>query len=75
MISNLPDAVWKIDLTPLMWTIIHKRNGRLRLVPDRFRFFEIEKDYKAMSEMIYGDYPKFEEIIKVLQELEKEINK
>lgn len=75
MISNLPDAVWKIDLTPLMWTLIHKRNGRLRLVPDRFRFSEIEKDYMAMSEMIYGDYPKFEEIIKVLQELEKEINK
>ena len=56
MIFNLPDTVCKIDLTPLMWTLIHKRNGRLRLVPDRFRFFEIEKDYKAMSEMIYGDY-------------------
>ena len=28
-----------------------------------------------MSEMIYGDHPNFEEIIKVLQELEKEINK
>ena len=39
------------------------------------RFSEIEKDYKAMSEMIYGEYPNFEEIIKVLQELEKEINK
>ena len=24
--------------------------------------------------MIYGDYPNFEEIIKVLKELEKEIN-
>ena len=39
------------------------------------RFSEIEKDYKAMSEMIYGEYPNFEEIIEVLQELEKEINK
>ncbi|EFK94757.1 hypothetical protein HMPREF9261_0307 [Finegoldia magna ACS-171-V-Col3] len=47
----------------------------MRLVPDEFRFSEIEKDYKAMSEMIYGEYPNFEEIIKVLQELEKEINK
>ena len=75
MISNLPDAVWKIDLTPLMWTLIHKQNGRLILVLDRFRFSEIEKDYIAMSEMIYGEYPNFEEIIKVLQELEKEINK
>ncbi|MDU3193408.1 MAG: nucleotidyl transferase AbiEii/AbiGii toxin family protein, partial [Finegoldia magna] len=50
-------------------------NGRLKLVPREFRFSEIEKDYKAMAEMIYGEYPKFEEIIKVLQELEKEINK
>ena len=50
-------------------------NSRLRLVPDEFRFSELEKDYKAMSEMIYGDYPNFEEIINVLQELEKEMNK
>lgn len=49
--------------------------GKLKLVPREYRFSEIEKDYKAMSEMIYGEYPKFEEIIKVLQELEKEINK
>ena len=48
--------------------------GKLRLVPKEFRFPEIEKDYKAMAEMIYGDYPNFEEIIKVLKELEKEIN-
>lgn len=34
----------------------------------------MEKDYKAMAEMIYGEYPNLEEIIKVLQELEKEIN-
>ncbi len=50
-------------------------NGRLRLVPREYRFSEIEKDYKAMGEMIYGDYPNFEKIIKVLKELEKEINK
>ena len=49
--------------------------GKLKLVPREFRFSEIEKDYRAMAEMIYGDYPSFEEIIKVLQELEKEINK
>ena len=49
--------------------------GKVKLVPREFRFSEIEKDYRAMAEMIYGDYPSFEEIIKVLQELEKEINK
>ena len=49
--------------------------GKLKLVPRECRFSEIEKDYKAMEEMIYGEYPKFDEIIKVLKELEKEINK
>ncbi|MHC5848026.1 nucleotidyl transferase AbiEii/AbiGii toxin family protein, partial [Streptococcus pyogenes] len=49
--------------------------GKLKLVPKEYRFSEIEKDYKAMEEMIYGEYPKFDEIIKVLKELEKEINK
>ncbi len=50
-------------------------SGRLKLAPREFRFSEIEKDYEAMAEMIYGEYPTFEEIIKVLKELEKEINK
>ena len=67
---------FKMKFYPRMWAKYEEAlDGRLRLVLDRFRFSEIEKDYKAMSEMIYGEYPKFEEIIKVLQELEKEINK
>ena len=49
-------------------------NGRLRLVSAEYRFSEIEKDYRAMSEMIYGNYPKFEDIIKTLKQLENEIN-
>lgn len=48
--------------------------GRLRLVPDEIRFSEIKNDYHAMLEMIYGEYPSFEEMIRILQELEKEIN-
>ncbi|PWV44333.1 nucleotidyltransferase AbiEii toxin of type IV toxin-antitoxin system, partial [Finegoldia magna] len=67
---------FKMKFYPRKWAKYEDAlNGRLKLVPREFRFSEIEKDYKAMSEMIYGDYPNFEEIIKVLQELEKEINK
>lgn len=50
-------------------------NGRLKLIPDELRLHELVKDYKDMAEMIYGDYPSFEAIIKGLQALEKEINK
>ena len=67
---------FKMKFYPRKWARYEEAlNGRLRLVPREYRFSEIEKDYKAMSEMIYGDYPNFEEIIKVLKELEKEINK
>ncbi|VIG15392.1 Nucleotidyl transferase of uncharacterised function (DUF1814) [Clostridioides difficile] len=67
---------FKMKFYPRKWARYEEAlDGRLKLVPRKYRFSEIEKDYKAMSEMIYGDYPKFEEIIKVLKELEKEINK
>ena len=66
---------FKMKFYPRKWARYEDAlNGRLKLVPREFRFSEIEKDYKAMAEMIYGEYPNFEEIIKVLQELEKEIN-
>ncbi|MGK0469498.1 MAG: L-rhamnose isomerase, partial [Clostridium sp.] len=35
---------------------------------------ELEKDYKAMENMIFDKYISFDEIIKTLQELEIEIN-
>lgn len=67
---------FKMKFYPRKWAKYEEAlNGKLRLVPREFRFSEIEKDYKAMSEMIYGEYPNFEQIIKVLKELEKEINK
>jgi hypothetical protein len=34
----------------------------------------MEKDYQAMSDLIFGKKPSFEEIIAVLRELELEIN-
>ncbi|MGI6714517.1 MAG: nucleotidyl transferase AbiEii/AbiGii toxin family protein [Bacilli bacterium] len=48
--------------------------GQIRLLPDEYRFNEIKKDYGAMQEMIYGDYPTFTKMMKILKELEKEIN-
>lgn len=67
---------FKMKFYPRKWAKYEDAmDSKLRLVPDKFRFLELENDYKAMLEMIYGEYPSFEEIIKILKELETEINK
>lgn len=67
---------FKMKFYPRKWAKYEDAmDSKLRLVPDKFRFLELENDYKAMSEMIYGEYPSLEEIIKILKELETEINK
>jgi hypothetical protein len=48
--------------------------GTLKLLPQNFRLAELEKDYKAMGNMIFDKYISFDEIIKTLKELEIEIN-
>jgi hypothetical protein len=48
--------------------------GTLKLIPQRYRVLELEKDYKAMENMIFDKHLEFTEIIEVLSELEKEIN-
>ncbi len=49
-------------------------NHNFKLVPPEYRIAELEKDYKQMQEMLYGNIPTFAEIIAYLKELEKEIN-
>jgi hypothetical protein len=48
--------------------------GSLKLIPADSIVAEMEKDYEAMQEMIFGDYPAFDEIITSLRALEEEIN-
>ena len=48
--------------------------GTLKLLPPDFRLVELEKDYKAMENMIFDKYISFDEIIKILKKLEIEIN-
>ena len=48
--------------------------GTLKLLPPEFRLDSLEKDYKAMGNMIFDKYISFEEIINILENLEKEIN-
>jgi len=48
--------------------------GTLKLLPPEFRLDSLEKDYKAMQNMIFDKYISFDEIIEILENLEKEIN-
>lgn len=66
---------FKMKFYPRKWAKYEEvLEGKLRLIPEEQRFKELEEDYKAMAEMIYGSYPSFEELIRTLQDLEKEIN-
>ncbi len=52
-------------------TILHHEANR----PDEYRLKEIKEDYKNMTEMFFGEYPSFEELMNSVLELEKEIHK
>ena len=67
---------FKMKFYPRKWARYEDvLNGKLRLIPDEYRLKEIEEDYNAMEEMIYGDYPRFDDLITSLEKLEKEINR
>jgi hypothetical protein len=48
--------------------------GSFRLVPNDAVLQELRKDYQAMRNMIYGDYPDFDVMITILLGLEEAIN-
>ena len=50
------------------------RIGSLRLIPAKHSIDRIASDYSKMQSMIYGDVPKFDELLASIEKLEKEIN-
>lgn len=48
--------------------------GTFKLLPSGHVLTAIEKDYVQMRNLIFGRYPAFDEIMRVLQQLETEIN-
>jgi hypothetical protein len=50
------------------------RPGTLRLVPPPARVSELEKDYEKMREMIFGEPPGFDHILRTLKGIEDRIN-
>ncbi len=48
--------------------------GTLKLVPPEYRMDDLRKDYAAMSNMMFGEYPDFDTLMIYIRELEQEIN-
>lgn len=48
--------------------------GSFRLIPDGHVMMGLRKDYADMRQMIFGDYPSFDDVIDTLSKLELEIN-
>lgn len=48
--------------------------GGIHLIPPDTRLKELAQDYDLMRDMFFGPFPKIEEILTRLQELEREIN-
>lgn len=48
--------------------------GSLRLVPAVHSLPRLKEDYEKMKEMIYGDYPSFDELMQYIARLENSIN-
>jgi hypothetical protein len=52
----------------------HALPGTLKIVPTNAMIPTLQRDYEAMSDMIFGEIPLFEEILKSILELEQTIN-
>ena len=73
LLKNVVD--FKQKFYPRTWAKYEEAvPGTLKLLPPEFRLDSFEKDYKAMQNMIFDKYISFEEIINILENLEKEIN-
>ena len=67
-------ASFKAKFYPQRWARYDLANFEsLRLVPPTNALGELRKDYEAMKGMFYGLYPKFEELMKDISEIEEKI--
>ncbi|WP_151899701.1 nucleotidyl transferase AbiEii/AbiGii toxin family protein [Sulfurimonas hydrogeniphila] len=66
---------FKNKFYPASWAKFDEaRPNTLKLVPPEYRLGALEKDYKSMEHMIFDKKLTFEEIVKILKQLEIEIN-
>lgn len=83
--SVKPDALGNRDLLTKTFAFKHKFypqsfanyqsaiDGDIKLMPPDFRQEALQKDYEAMREMIFGDYPSWNSIMKTIEAFEQEL--
>lgn len=66
---------FKLKFYPATWAKFEEaKPGTLKLMPSKIHIKDLEKDYKAMGNMIFDKKLTFEEILETLKNLEDEIN-
>ena len=75
-LANLKKVVeFKKKFYPRGWAKYEEATAqKIRLVPEVYRFREIERDYTSMREMFFGETPTFEELMAGIRALECEIH-
>jgi len=75
-LSLLEDVVrFKERFYPCAWARYEEaRPGTFRLIPKVEHLPPLRGDYSDMAEMIFGEIPDFDQILKTLGQLENEIN-
>jgi hypothetical protein len=68
-------VVFKMKFYPRAWAKYEEAvPGSIKLLPPHFRLEALRNDYEGMAEMLFGEYPSFDELIEAIGKLEQEIN-
>ena len=68
-------AEFKNKFYPRGWAKYDEaRIGSLKLMPAEHSIERIASDYEKMKSMIYGNIPRFDEVLNTISQLETEIN-
>lgn len=66
---------FKMKFYPRKWAHYELAvQGDLKLLPPKYRMDELQRDYDSMKNMMFGEYPDFLTLMKLIGELEREIN-
>jgi len=69
-------VAFKMRFYPRKWARYDEAfPGSIKLTPPMNRFDGLQKDYESMTEMLFGDYPSFRELMDTIEIIEREINK
>jgi len=68
-------VAFKMRFYPRTWAKYDEAvPGSIKLVPPKNRAEELRRDYESTTEMFFGEYPSFNELMDAIEELETEIN-